>query len=69
MENFNTTTTKQCTTKLCVYPMVCGTVKPVYNDHLYNKILSPVIYSVMRFNEDWRYQFTLANNICLLELI
>ena len=21
------------------------------------------------FNEDWRYQFTLANNVCLLELI
>ena len=23
----------------------------------------------MRFNEDWSYQFTLANNFCLLELI
>ena len=23
----------------------------------------------MYFNEDWRYQFTLANNVCLLELI
>ena len=23
----------------------------------------------MCFNEDWRYRFTLANNICLLELI
>ena len=23
----------------------------------------------MNFNEDWSYQFTLANNICLLELI
>ena len=23
----------------------------------------------MRFNEDWRYQFTLANNRCLVELI
>ena len=23
----------------------------------------------MCFNEDWRYKFTLANNICLLELI
>ena len=23
----------------------------------------------MCFNEDWRYQFTLANNFCLLELI
>ena len=26
-------------------------------------------YSVMCFNEDWRYQFTLANNFCLLGLI
>ena len=34
-------------------------------------ILLPVIYSesVMCFNEDWRYQFTLDNNVCLLELI
>ena len=23
----------------------------------------------MCFNEDWRYQFTRANNVCLLELI
>ena len=23
----------------------------------------------MWFNEDWRYRFTLANNVCLLELI
>ena len=23
----------------------------------------------MCFNEDWRNQFTLANNVCLLELI
>ena len=23
----------------------------------------------MCFNEDWSYQFTLANNLCLLELI
>ena len=23
----------------------------------------------MCFNEDWMYQFTLANNVCLLELI
>ena len=23
----------------------------------------------MCFNEDWRYQFTIANNFCLLELI
>ena len=23
----------------------------------------------MRFKEDWRYQFTLANNVCLLDLI
>ena len=45
------------------------TVKPVCNDHLYNKIFLPVIYLVIRFNEDWRYQFTLANNFCLLELI
>ena len=33
------------------------TVKPACNDHLNNKI-----------NEDWRYQFTLANNFCPLEL-
>ena len=45
------------------------TVKPVCNDHLYSKNLLAVIYSVMFFNEDWRYQFTLANNFCLLELI
>ena len=31
--------------------------------------LLPVIYSVMCFNKDWRYQFTLANNFCLLGLI
>ena len=23
----------------------------------------------MCFNEDWKYKFTLANNLCLLELI
>ena len=34
-----------------------------------NNNLSTVIYSVMRFNEDWKYQFTLANNVCLLEHI
>ena len=46
------------------------TVKPVCNDHLYNKIyLLPMICSVMCLNQDWRYQFTLVNNICLLELI
>ena len=44
------------------------TVKPVCNDHLYDIVL-PVVYSVMCFNEDWRYQFTRANNFCLLELI
>ena len=33
------------------------------------KELLPVIYSVMCFNENWRYQFTLANSFCLLELI
>ena len=27
------------------------------------------MYSIMCFNEDWRYQFTLAKNVCLLELI
>ena len=31
--------------------------------------LLPVIYSVMCFNEGWWNQFTLANNVCLLELI
>ena len=31
--------------------------------------LLPVIYSVMCFIEDQRYRFTLANNVCLLELI
>ena len=45
------------------------TVKPVCNDHLCNKNLLPVIYSVICFNEDWMYQFTLANNFCLLEPI
>ena len=50
--------------------IIFNTVKPVCNDHLYYKIYSlPVINSVMRFNEDWRYQFPLANNLCLLELI
>ena len=44
-----------------------NTVKPIYNDHLYN--LLPVIDSVMCFNEDWRYQFTFANNLCILEFI
>ena len=29
----------------------------------------PVIYSVMCFTEDWRYQFTLASDVCFLELI
>ena len=43
------------------------TVKPVCNDHLCDKIY--VIYSVMCFNGDWRYQFTVANNFCLMELI
>ena len=37
-------------------PYICatdtGTVKPVYNDHLYNEINLSVIYSVMCFNED-----------------
>ena len=33
------------------------------------KKLLPVFYSVMRFNEDWRCQYTLANNFCLLKLI
>ena len=28
-----------------------------------------MIYSAMCFKEDWRYPFTLANNIWLLELI
>ena len=46
---------------------VLDTVKPVCNDHLYYKL--PVIYSVMCFNGDWRYHFTLVNNSCLLELI
>ena len=32
------------------------------------RYLLPVIYSVICFNEDWRYQFTRANNFCLLEL-
>ena len=45
------------------------TVKPVCNDHLYDKIYYLFFYSVMCFNEDWRYQFTFANNFCLLELI
>ena len=58
---------------VCLFFVKCpyfgDTVQPVYNDRLYNKILSPVIFSVMRFNEDWRYQFTLAHNVCLLELI
>ena len=45
------------------------TVKPVCNDHLYNKKIFPVIYSVMCFNEDWNYQFILYNNFCLPELI
>ena len=44
------------------------TVKPVWNNHLY-KNLFPVIYSIMCFTEDWRYQFTLASNVCFLELI
>ena len=39
------------------------TVKPVCNDHLSDKIY------YLWFIEDWRYQFTLANNFCLLELI
>ena len=43
-------------------------MKPVCNDHLCNKILFLVIYSEMRFNEDWIYQLTLANNFCLQEL-
>ena len=46
-----------------------STVKPIYNDHLYNKFLFPVIYSVACFHEDGRYQFTLASNFCLLEHI
>ena len=25
-----------------------------------------LIYSVMCFNEDWRYQFALASDVCLL---
>ena len=29
----------------------------------------PVIYSATCFSEDWRYQFTVANNFCLLGLI
>ena len=45
-----------------------NTVKPVCNDHLYNEIYN-VIYSIMWFNDDRRYQFTRANNLCLLELI
>ena len=47
------------------------TVKPVYNDHLYNKIyyLWFIQLPGKCFNEDWMYQFTLANNFCLLELI
>ena len=28
-----------------------------------------MIYLVMYFNKDWRYQFTPANSFCLLELI
>ena len=28
-----------------------------------------MIYSLMCFNEDWMYQFTLSNNVYLLELI
>ena len=31
--------------------------------------LLPMINSVMCFNEDWKYQFILANKFCLLELI
>ena len=27
------------------------------------------LFSNVCFNEDWRYQFTLASNVCLLELI
>ena len=45
------------------------TVQPVCNDHLYNKIYYLFFFPVMHFNDDWRYQFTLANNFCLLELI
>ena len=46
------------------------TVEPVCNDHHYDKINSLfVIYSVMCFNKDRRYQFTVANNVCLMELI
>ena len=35
---------------------------------IYLNIL-PLVYSVMCFNEDWKYQLILANNFCLLELI
>ena len=28
-----------------------------------------MIYQVMCLNENWRYQFTRTNNLCLLELI
>ena len=28
-----------------------------------------MINSLMCFNEDWRYQYILANNVCHLELI
>ena len=51
------------------YILLRNIVKPVYNDHLCKKNVLPVIYLVMCFNEDLRYQNTLANNFCLLELI
>ena len=50
-------------------PQNVSTMKPVYNDHLYNKMYYHLIDSVMCLNEDWMNQFTLANDFCLLELI
>ena len=47
---------------------VLTTVKTVCNDDLYDKIYY-LSFSVMGSNEDWKYQFTLANSVCLLELI
>ena len=40
---------------------------PVTTTSIINSL--PVIYSVMCFNEDWRYEFTLAKNVCLLDHI
>ena len=50
--------------ELHIFGLTQNTVKkvPVFNDHFYNVL--PVIDSVMYFDGDWRFQFTLANNLC-----